>query len=38
MSLSELETLHHLCELDRTQILQPLGLAVLKYTTQDTYY
>ena len=30
MSLSELETLHQLCELDRTQILQSLALAVLK--------
>ena len=29
-SLSELETLHHLCELERTQILQSLALAVLK--------
>ena len=28
-SLSELETLHHLCELERTQILQSLALAVL---------
>ena len=32
MSLSELETLHQLCELERTQILQPLALAVLKRT------
>ena len=30
MSLSELETLRHLCELERTQILQSLALAVLK--------
>ena len=30
MSLSELETLHELCELERTQILQSLALAVLK--------
>ena len=30
MSLSELETLHHICELERTQILQSLALAVLK--------
>ena len=30
MSLSELETLHQLCELERTQILQSLELAVLK--------
>ena len=30
MSLSELETLDHLCELERTQILQSLALAVLK--------
>ena len=30
MTLSELETLHQLCELERTQILQSLALAVLK--------
>ena len=30
MSLLELETLHQLCELERTQILQSLALAVLK--------
>ena len=30
MSPSELETLHQLCELERTQILQSLPLAVLK--------
>ena len=30
MSLSDLETLHQLCELERTQILQSLALAVLK--------
>ena len=30
MSLSELETLHQLCELEKTQILQSLALAVLK--------
>ena len=30
MSLSELETLHQLCELERTQILQSVALAVLK--------
>ena len=30
MSLSELETLYQLCELQRTQILQSLALAVLK--------
>ena len=30
MSLSELETHHQLCELERTQILQSLALAVLK--------
>ena len=35
MSLSELETLHQLCELERTQILQSLALAVLKYPTLD---
>ena len=30
MSLSELETLHQLCEIERTQILKSLALAVLK--------
>ena len=35
MSLSELETLHQLCELERTQILQSLALAVLKKTYAD---
>ena len=30
MVLSELETLHQLCELERTQILQSIALAVLK--------
>ena len=30
MSLSELETHHQLCELERTQILQSLALALLK--------
>ena len=30
MSLCELETIHQLCELERTQILQSLALAVLK--------
>ena len=30
MSLSELETLYQLCELERTQILQSLALAVIK--------
>ena len=30
MSISELETLHQLCELERTQILQSLALAVLR--------
>ena len=30
MSLTELETLHQLCELECTQILQSLALAVLK--------
>ena len=30
MSLSELVTLHQLCELERTQILQSVALAVLK--------
>ena len=32
ISLSELETLHQLCELERTQILQSLALAILKIT------
>ena len=32
MSPSELEKLHHLCELERTQILKSLALAVLKKT------
>ena len=30
MSLTELEALHQLCELERTQILQSLALAVFK--------
>ena len=30
MTLSELETLHQLCELEKTQILQSRTLAVLK--------
>ena len=30
MSLLELETLHHLCELEHTQILQSLALALFK--------
>ena len=30
MSLSDLETLHQLCDLERTQFLQSLALAVLK--------
>ena len=30
MSLTELEPLHQLCELERTQILQSLAIAVLK--------
>ena len=30
MSLSALEILHQLCEHEKTQILQPLALAVLK--------
>ena len=30
ISLAELETLHQLCELERTQILQSLALTVLK--------
>ena len=36
ISLSELETLHQLCELERTQILQSLALGVLNI--QDIYY
>ena len=32
MSKSELETLHHLCKIERTQRLQSLALAVLKLT------
>ena len=35
MSLLELEILHKLCELERTQILQSLALAVLKTLMQD---
>ena len=38
MALSEFETRLHSCELDRTQILQSLALAVLKYLMQDIYY
>ena len=30
MSLTELETLHEICELERTKILQSLTLAILK--------
>ena len=30
MSLTELETLHQLCELERTQILKSLALAAVK--------
>ena len=37
MSLSELETLHQLCELKRTQILQSLALAVFKITPYAGY-
>ena len=32
MSLSELETIHHLCELERTQTLQSFALTVLIIT------
>ena len=32
MSISELETLHHLCEIERTQLVQSHALAVLKTT------
>ena len=36
MSLSELETIHHLCELEPTQIIQSLDLEqYLKYFTQE---
>ena len=35
MTLSELETLHQLCDLKRTQILQSLALAVLKIPYAD---
>ena len=38
LSLSELETLQHLCELERTQILQSLALAALKHLMQDIDY
>ena len=41
MSLSELETLHQFCELDRTEILQSLSLAVLKIPSliiKETFY
>ena len=37
MSSSTLEALHHLCELERTQILQSLAPAVLKIL-QEFYY
>ena len=37
MSLSELETLHQLCELEKTQILQSLALAVLKNTLRRIF-
>ena len=37
MSLSELETLHQLCEIERTQILQSLALAVLKNTLRRIF-
>ena len=32
MSISELETLHHLCEIERKQLVQSHALAVLKTT------
>ena len=38
MSLSELEMLHHQCDLEQTQILQSLALAVLKIPYADFYY
>ena len=37
LSLSELETLHYLCELERTQILQSIALVVLKITYDAGY-
>ena len=37
MSFSELEMLYHLCELDSTQVLQSLALALLK-TPYAEYY
>ena len=37
MSLKELEKLHQLCEIERTQILQSIALAVLKIPMQDIY-
>ena len=37
-SLSELETLHNLRELNRTKIYNILALAVLKNPMHDTYY
>ena len=33
-----LETLHRLCELERTQKFQPYVLAIIKYHMQDTLY
>ena len=38
MSLSEFEALLHLCELERTQILQSLALALLKIPYTGYYY
>ena len=37
MSLTELERLHQLCELERTQILQSFALAALKIPLKDIY-
>ena len=38
ISLSELETLHRLCELERTQIIQSLHLQYQNYLMQDIFW
>ena len=38
MSVSDLETLHHLCEIERTQIRQSLALAVLKVPYGEYFF
>ena len=38
ISLSELDMLHHLCELERTQILQSLALAPVKKTVCRIFF